>query len=94
MWDKLIYSYEGNEKAKDAKIQTYRLQFEQLKIKEDETIGKYFIRVEEQVNEMIGLGEKIEDVSLVHKILRSLPDRFNPKVSVIEEFNDLTTLVY
>jgi hypothetical protein len=42
MWDKLISSYEGNEKVKDAKLQTYRLQFEQLKMKEDETVGKYF----------------------------------------------------
>jgi hypothetical protein len=25
MWDKLISSYEGNEKVKDAKLQTYRL---------------------------------------------------------------------
>ena len=40
MWDKLIRSYEGNEKVKDAKLQTYRIQFEQLKMKEDETIGK------------------------------------------------------
>jgi hypothetical protein len=28
MWDKLISSYEGNEKVKDAKLQTYRIQFE------------------------------------------------------------------
>jgi hypothetical protein len=28
MWDKLINNYEGNEKVKDAKIQTYRMQFE------------------------------------------------------------------
>jgi hypothetical protein len=35
MWDKIISSYEGNEKVKDAKHQTYRLQFEQLKMKED-----------------------------------------------------------
>jgi hypothetical protein len=41
---------------------------------------------------MIGLGEKIEDVSLVQKILRSLLDRFNPKVSAIEELNDLKSL--
>jgi hypothetical protein len=92
MWDKLISSYEGNEKVKDAKLQTYRLQFEQLKMKEDETVGKYFLRVEELVNAMKGLGEKIEDVSLVQKILRSLPDRFNPKVSAIEELNDLKAL--
>jgi hypothetical protein len=30
MWDKLINSYEGNEKVKGAKLQTYRLKFEQL----------------------------------------------------------------
>jgi hypothetical protein len=30
MWDKLISSYEGNEKVKDAKLQTYRVQFENL----------------------------------------------------------------
>jgi hypothetical protein len=38
---------------------------------------------------MKGLGEKIEDALLVHNILKSLPDRFNPKVFVIEELNDL-----
>jgi hypothetical protein len=46
MWDKLISSYEGNEKVKDVKLQTYKIQFEQLKMKEDETIGKYFLRIE------------------------------------------------
>jgi hypothetical protein len=89
MWDKHINNYEGNEKVKDAKLQTYRLQFEQLKMKEDETVGKYFLRVEELVNAMKSIGEKFEDVVLVQKILRSLPDRFNPKVSAIEELNDL-----
>jgi hypothetical protein len=92
MWDNFISSYGGNEKVKDAKIQTYRLQFEQLKMKQDETLGKYFLRVEELVNAMKGLGEKIEEASLVQKILRSLPDRFNPKVSAIEELNDLKIL--
>jgi hypothetical protein len=92
MWDKLISSYEGNEKVKDAKLQTYRLKFEQLKMNEDETVSKYFLRVEELVNAMKGLGEKIEESFLVQKILRSLLDKFNPKVSAIEELNDLKTL--
>jgi hypothetical protein len=65
MWDKLISSYEGNEKVKDANLQTYRVQFEQLKMKEDETIGKFFLRVEELVNAMKALGEKNEEPSLV-----------------------------
>jgi hypothetical protein len=94
MWDKLIISYEGNEKVKDARLQTYKVNFEQLKMKEDETIGKYFLRVEELVNEMKALGEKIEERSLVQKILRSLPDRFNTKVSTIEELSDLKALEF
>ena len=59
---------------------------------EDETVNKFFLRVEELVNAMKGLGEKIEDVFLVQNILRSLPNRFNPKVYAIEELNDLKTL--
>jgi uncharacterized lipoprotein YehR (DUF1307 family) len=60
-WDKIVSNYEGNEKVKDAKLQTYRLKFEQLSMNEDETIRKYFLRVEELVNAMKGLGEKIEE---------------------------------
>jgi hypothetical protein len=84
MWDKLISSYEGNDKVKEDKLQTYRVNFEQLKMKEDEIVGKYFLRVEELVNAMKVLGEKIEEACLVQNFLRSLADRFNPKVSAIE----------
>jgi hypothetical protein len=59
---------------------------------EDEIVSKYFLRVEELVNAMKGLGEKFEESLLVQKILRSLLDKFNPKVSAIEELNDLKTL--
>jgi hypothetical protein len=83
MWDKLISSYEGNEKVKDAKLQTYRLKFEQIKMNKDETISKYFLRVEELVNAMKGLGEKFDESLLVQKILRSLPDKFNSEFSTI-----------
>ena len=92
MWAKLISSYEGNEKVKDVKLQTYRLKFEQLKMNEDESVSKYFLRVEELVNAMKGLSEKIGEAPLAQKILRSLPDKFNPKVFAIEETNDLKTL--
>jgi hypothetical protein len=66
--------------------------YEQLKMNEDEIVSKYFLRVEELVNAMKGLAEKFEESLLVQKILRSLLDKFNPKVSPIEELNDLKTL--
>jgi len=94
MWDKLVNSYEGNEKVKDAKLQSHILKFEQLKMNEDESVSKFFLRVDKLVNAMRALGGKIkdDDTNLVQKILRSLPDRFNPKVSAIEEMSDLKTL--
>jgi hypothetical protein len=57
IWDKLQNIYEGDSKFKAAKLQTYRGQFEQLKMKEDENIVDYFLRVNETVNVIIGLGE-------------------------------------
>jgi hypothetical protein len=59
---------------------------------EDETVIDYFLIFEELVNSMKGLGEKFEESFLVLKILRSLLDKFNPKVSAIEELNNLKTM--
>jgi hypothetical protein len=43
IWDKLRNIYEGDSKFKEAKLQTYRGQFEQLKMKKDENIAAYFL---------------------------------------------------
>jgi hypothetical protein len=92
IWDKLRNIYEGDTKVKEAKLQTYRGQFEQLKMKEDENIAAYFLRFDETVNAIIGLGEEIEESVIVQKVLRSLPMRFNPKISTLEERSDLNSI--
>ena len=58
IWDKLRNIYEGDDKIKGAKLQTYRAQFENLKMKEEENIATYFLRIDEIVNIIRGLGEK------------------------------------
>jgi hypothetical protein len=92
IWDKLRNIYEGDSKVKATKLQTYRGQFEQLKMKEDENIAAYFLRVDETVNAIIGLGEEIEESVIVQKVLRSLPMRFDPKISSLEEREDLNSI--
>jgi hypothetical protein len=92
IWDKLRNIYEGDTKFKTTKLQTYRGQFEQLKMKEDENISAYFLRFDETVNAIIGLGEEIEEFVIVQKVLRSLPMRFNPKISTLDERSDLNSI--
>ena len=59
---------------------------------DDEDVGNLFLKVAEIVNNMKALGETIPESIIVQKILRSLPSRFNPKVSAIEETVDWETL--
>jgi hypothetical protein len=92
IWDKLQNIYEGDSKVKVTKLQTYRGHFEQLKMKEDENIATYFLRVDEIVNAIIGLGEEIKESVIVQKVLRSLPMRFDPKISTLEEISDLNSI--
>jgi hypothetical protein len=42
IWDKLVNNYEGDEKVKLAKLQAYRMQFESLRMSEDENVQVSF----------------------------------------------------
>ncbi|XP_043687750.1 uncharacterized protein LOC122638968 [Telopea speciosissima] len=92
IWDKLQSIYEGDERIKEAKLQHYMAQFEGLKMTEEETIDVFMNRVNEIVNSIRGLGEQITDVVVVKKILRSVPEIYNAKVSAIEESKNLNQL--
>ena len=59
-WDKLKIIYEGAFKVKESKLQTYKGQFEILKMREEENIGEYLLHVDEVVNAIIGLGGKLK----------------------------------
>ena len=59
---------------------------------DDEDIDNFFLKVAEIVNNMKALGETMPESIIVQKILISLPSKFNPKVSAIEERADWETL--
>ena len=59
---------------------------------EDEDISTYILQFYQLVNTIIGLGEEVEEAIVVRKVLRTLPKRFNPKISSVEERTDLKTM--
>ena len=87
--DKLKIIYQGESKVKEPKLQTYKGQFKSLKMKEEENIGEYLLRVDEVVNAIRGLGGKLKEKEVVRKVLRTLPMIYDSNVSTLEEWDDL-----
>ena len=88
-WTILETTYEGTKKVKDTKLQMLTTQFEEVKMSDDESFDSFYGRLNEIVIAKLNHGEKIEDAKVVRKILRSLPEGFWAKVTVIEESKDL-----
>ncbi|GLJ14875.1 hypothetical protein SUGI_0242010 [Cryptomeria japonica] len=84
IWKKLETIYQGDAKVKESKILTLKNQFESLRMKEDETVASYFLRVDEIVNSRKGLGEEVEEKEVVNKVIRTLLPKFETKVSTLE----------
>ena len=62
--------------------------FPTLKMGDDEAFNSFYGKLNEIVIAKFNLGEKIEDVKVVRKILRSLLESFRAKVTAIEESTD------
>ena len=85
-------AYEGTSKVKISRLQLVTSKFESLKIFENESVSEYNERVLEIANESLLLGENIPTSKIVCKVLRSLPGKFDMKVTTIEEAHDITKL--
>ena len=88
-WQILETTYEGTKKVKDTKLQMLTTRFEELKMSDDESFDSFYGKLNEVVIGKFNLGEKMEDSKIVMKILRSLPESFRAKVTVIVESKDL-----
>ena len=58
----------------------------------DETISSYAEKLCEISNQSTALGSPISNENMVSKLLRTLPERFNMKISAIEEAHDVGTM--
>lgn len=79
-------------KVMKAKLQVYIMKFESLKQNEENSIGKLFLDVDEIIDTIRGIDEKMDGSPVVQNVLRSLPAIFNSKVSTIQEMENLSTL--
>jgi len=88
----LYANYEGSKKIREAKALMLVHQYELFKMKDDECIEQMYSRFQTLVSGLHILKKSYVASDHVSKIPRSLPVRWRPKVTAIEEAKDLNTL--
>ena len=77
----------GVERVKEAKAQT--LQFKVIRMKDDESIDDFAMKLTTIVSGIRSLGDVVEEISIVKKFLQAIPPRFMQIVTSIEQFSNL-----
>ncbi|MQM17024.1 hypothetical protein Taro_049990 [Colocasia esculenta] len=89
MWEKLRITYDGTDKVKETRIDILVAQYERFQMQPGESITQMYSRFTDITNCLARLGKTYNMGDMVRKILRSLPAPWTPKVTAIEEANDL-----
>ena len=55
----------------------------------DESFYEFYAKLKDIVNLAFHLGETIPEPQIMRKVLRSLPEKFHAKITVIEESKDI-----
>jgi len=91
-WTILQNTYEGTKAVKNSKLQRLTTNFEEIRMDEDESFDEFYVKLKDMVNSTFNLGEQILEPKIIKKILRSLPERFHTKITIIEESKDLVPI--
>ena len=92
IWNYLKEEFHGNERTIQMQVLNLRREFEMQKMKDSETIRDFSDRLLSIVNKIRLLGEELSDQRVVEKILVTLPERFESKISSLEEAKDLSKI--
>ena len=85
-------TYEGTKAVKDSKLQRFTTSVKEIKMEEDGTFDEFYAKLKDIVNSVFNLSDHILEPKIVRKVIRSLPERFHAKITVIEELNDIDTI--
>lgn len=84
MWDTLQTIYGGDKNVPREKLESLRGKFDDMRMKEDEIIVKYFTRIKEVVNAIKGKIGNIDDETMISKVLKILLPIYIIRVSTIQ----------
>ncbi|XP_066354718.1 uncharacterized protein [Miscanthus floridulus] len=93
VWDSLKARFIGEERVKEARLQTLKSEFDGLRM-EDEMIDGYARKLTGMLVRYANLGGTLDDAALVKKLFDTMPERYINVVARIEQFYDLKKLAF
>ncbi|XP_021600686.1 uncharacterized protein LOC110606242 [Manihot esculenta] len=90
-WDALKTMNLDVAPVKEVRAQALRWELEGLRMEDKESVDDFTGRISTIVNKLRGLGETIDEVYIVKKMLQIVSPKYIQLASTIEEFSDLTT---
>ncbi|XP_074342578.1 uncharacterized protein LOC141680182 [Apium graveolens] len=91
-WNAIKTMSLGAEKVKMAKAQTLKCEFESIRMKENEQLDEFYLKLNSLVTNIRALGETVEEAYVVKKLLRAVPSKFLQIASAIEQFGNLEAM--
>ncbi|XP_048609135.1 uncharacterized protein LOC106381233 isoform X1 [Brassica napus] len=93
-WKTLENMFEGTINVKRTKLDMLASRFENPRMDEEETVAHFSAKLCDISNECFALGKQCKDKKLVKKLKRSLPLKFESKISAIEEAHNLDEMAF
>ncbi|XP_020266996.1 uncharacterized protein LOC109842541 [Asparagus officinalis] len=91
-WEMLKEEFEGNDQTKLMQVLNLKREFEMQKMKKGETIKVYVGKLMAIVNQIRLLGETFSNERVVDKILVTVSERYESKISSLEDSKDLSKI--
>nr|XP_027102881.1 uncharacterized protein LOC113724149 [Coffea arabica] len=94
VWDSLTVAFQDNDRIRQMQVLNLMREFELLRMKNKENIKEYSDRLLNVVNKIRLIEEQLSDSRVVEKVLVSLPERFESKISSLEDSGDLSRITF
>ena len=93
-WTTLENMFEGTTSVKCTKLDMPASRFENLRMDEEETVAQFSATLCDILIECFSLGKQYKDKKVVKKLKRSLPSKFESKISAVEEAHNQDEMAF
>ncbi|KAE8790475.1 retrotransposon protein [Hordeum vulgare] len=94
IWASLKARFVGADRVHTARLGTLRGEFELLRMASDESLDAFAGKISGMAACYAGLGATLDDAAMVKKLLDCVPDRLYAAVARMEQFCDMSTLLF